>query len=291
MAWKVFWPFVLRPFFRVIGFPPRMLWRLLNNVGPTYRFIARRHAKWARHRKELSEAQDKRKKAAIAAGRSVAQAVFPSSHIPMQPGVAEDTGPVELVQLFNEIGSGSEMQHMNDLRDRAIFSTPNAALALEKLRGVTCEPGSRASCWACGIGICALCKVHTEAQVPLTTCHLAQCTPRCSSCYYNTECQNKYRKSLWSSPCNVHKVRTTANLKEKAGELRDLCRACAASSPEIVREAREEREVQEMRHLAKGILRCGLCKRTLGKKGPRWWVCDCLAECSSEYHAAWGVKS
>ena len=140
------------------------------------------------------------------------------------------------------------------------------------------------SCWACGSQVCNRCSIQILPETPRTIVHLELCEPRCSTCYLNFLCRTTWETDEMKSctHCNPKKASRPDPTHE------DACTGCAGETLETVRVYREQREVEELRHLAKSSLRCGLCKRGLGKNGPRWWACcKCGQECKSAYHPAW----
>ncbi|KAK3326733.1 hypothetical protein B0H66DRAFT_168236 [Apodospora peruviana] len=188
---------------------------------------------------------------------------------------------------------GRRQQHR---RSEAENTSPSPSTDAEKLdgHGASCrcsvEQAGRICCWGCGSQSCAGCSTTITPKTPRTTNHLEYCEPRCSHCYLGFLCHTKSTKERLEecSHCRLSEpTTTTAKAEGQDGQV-SVCPKCAAESPEMVQSCREGRELEELKHLARSSLRCGQCKRGLGKHGPRWWACcECGRECTSAYHPAW----
>ena len=147
------------------------------------------------------------------------------------------------------------------------------------LKARICGHSNDWHCWACGLQACSQCSVEVSG-LPQTTQHF-YCEPRCSRCYLNTMCGILPAKK--SKPCSHRQDRC------KTLQTPRVCRSCSenCSGDKLLRRL-EEREREELIHLARHNLKCGVCENRLQPKGPRWWTCcDCNEECNSDYHPSW----
>ena len=134
-------------------------------------------------------------------------------------------------------------------------------------------------CWACEAQACTQCSVEISG-LPPTTQHFF-CEPRCSRCYLNTMCGILPSKKFKSCSHRQNRCKTLQTPR--------VCLSCSenCSGDELVTRL-GEREREELLHLARHNLKCGVCEQRLQPKGPRWWTCcDCNEECNSNYHPPW----
>ena len=147
------------------------------------------------------------------------------------------------------------------------------------LKAGICEHSNDWHCWACGVQACSQCSI-SKCGLPSTTQHFF-CEPRCSRCYLNTMCGILPAKK--SITCSHRQDRCEMLQTPR------VCRSCSenCSGDELLRRL-EKLEREELLHLARHNLKCGVCENRLQPKGPRWWTCcDCNEECNSDCHPSW----
>ena len=216
---------------------------------------------------------------------------------------ASSPGPLDL-EKGQYVSSSGSVLHMTQIRDTWIapppdVSNPNLASnspiqqptqaadarALNKASGKEfriariCGHGGSGHCYACSVQACSRCSVKISKPLQ-TTLHFF-CEPRCSGCYLKTMCRTLPTKK--SKPCSHRQDRCQTLPTSR------VCLSCSEnySEEELLRRL-EEQEREELLHLARRNLKCGVCEKRLQPKGPRWWTCcDCNEECNSDYHPPW----
>ncbi len=256
------WPVLFRPFLLLVTLPFWGTWWILSTIVPTFRYLR------ARRRKRRARPQSTN------IGRDNGQAEATVDDMLLDNGLS--------MELATQPPPPGGRKHMH------LFKLTQWEPWLEATMLVTCEPGSKSSCWACGIQICAGCVRTAQCEAPRTAQHFELCAPQCSRCYFQRECRKP--RSHPKTTCALH-PRPYAWQKEPSAmvEVRRVCLPCAALTPQRRRETREALEVEELRHLSRSNLKCKSCSRKIAKSGPRWWTCRCGMECQSEYHPTWGL--
>ncbi|KAF8536091.1 hypothetical protein BDD12DRAFT_306786 [Trichophaea hybrida] len=160
---------------------------------------------------------------------------------------------------------------------------------------VSCTPGTKTTCWACSLRICATCEKSRSLHDPPSRRHLHQCKLNCSRCYYRVTLfanANSYRTSnaTWGHArecdCASHHW-SHSNMVQP----RRVCGNCAKEDEDVVLGRRERRELRLLKHLENGRFQCCECKVLVRGVGPSWWVCTrCASECKSDVHIAWRGK-
>ncbi len=273
------WPVLFRPFLNLVARPFKGLWWILLTIAPTFRYIqARKLKRNERHRNNTSIRQVDLEEAEPGPENVQALAGMVEDSLGRNPAV------LKTAQLPSQPDGKKHMFSFNLTRGEPW---------LEAMMLITCESGSKSSCWACGIQICQGCARKVACEAPRTTQHFELCAPQCSKCYFDSECRTpQLYPNSWR--CALHGGRYASEASSAPAALlnvQDVCPPCAALTREGLRKARETLEVEELRHLSRSNLKCKSCGQRIAGSGPRWWTCGCGMECRSEYHPAWGLKT
>lgn len=250
-----------------LSWPLRIVWSAFVGIVPSIRYMVRARRKRTVMKRYWSASLDLEKgQCASSSGSVLNVAGTHNAQVPSHPNYS-----------ILSLASSSQPQQPTQAGD--IMSSreplPNISLNVG-----TCGHYHNWHCWACEGQACIRCSVEIS-RLPPTTQHFF-CEPRCSRCYLNTMCGILPSKKK-SKPCS-HRQNQCKTLPTSR-----VCLPCSqnCSADELVRRL-EERERQELIHLARHNLKCGVCERRLQPKGPRWWTCcDCNEECNSNYHPPW----
>ena len=249
-----------------LSWPLRIVWSTLVGIVPSIRYTARARLKRVLTEKSRSASLDLEK------GRYAS-----SSGSVLHMAETHRTW-IEPHRNFSNLSQASNSKSQQPTQ------AGNTGSSIESLSKVAlsariCGHSNDWHCWACGVQACSQCSVEISG-LPQTTQHFF-CEPRCSRCYLNTMCGILPAKR--SKPCSHRQDRC------KMLQTPRVCRSCSenCSSDKLLRRL-EEREREELLHLARQNLKCGVCEKRLQPKGPRWWTCcDCNEECNSDCHPSW----
>ncbi|KAF2440010.1 hypothetical protein P171DRAFT_489786 [Karstenula rhodostoma CBS 690.94] len=216
--------------------------------------------------------------------------------------------------------------HYNDIVNLSLVSrsicqtllpAPDSAQQPLHLGAYTCDPVTRAQCWACLNQICKGCsfrRVLKEAQ--LFCDHMLHCLPHCSACYRRTlrEPRLEASRQIDTRRCGCrhpttsstsrffqrlfhggeNRARGVSDVASPRGGPLLICRSCnQLSDAELVEDSMRRLEcemsqattVSNVKGIADSIC-CSNCRKVLGE-GRRWWVCEfCDKECRSGLHGA-----
>ncbi|KAF8459248.1 hypothetical protein BDZ91DRAFT_742063 [Kalaharituber pfeilii] len=197
--------------------------------------------------------------------------------------------------------------HLLNKGTNRILTKHKHSQTIPSFRSLTCEKGSKSSCYACGTQICSQCTCSAVIPEPEISSHLHRCKPCCSSCFYTQLCHHPHPKNRYRYSSNWE--RTTAQAKNPTwvnppqcqcsrvraeGVKRDVCKNCERRTMKANMESRERRERAELMHLEMQDLLClnEFCQRTIRgatESGVRWWVCtECKGECvQTGVHLSW----
>ena len=242
---------------RHLGWPLRITWFALKGIVPSCRYMYRARLKWILMEESVSASLDleKGRRRASSSSGSIASMAEPhrariESRQPRQAGGGAESS----IESFSNVA-------------------PTARI---------CGHGNDWHCRTCGTQACFRCSVEISNPPP-TTRHFF-CEPRCSRCYLNTMCGGVLPRKKQKTPCSHRQDRC------KLLPTPRVCRSCAEDrgGGDAILRRLGELEREELWHLARQNLKCGVCETRLGGNGPRWWTCcDCNQECDSELHPPW----
>ena len=263
------YPYVSPPIkwsIRHLSWPLRITWFALKGIVPSFRYMYRARLKWVLMEGSVSPSHDLEK------GRRCASS---SGSIPSmaEPHRARIEIPPDLSHRSLALNSPTRQPRQAGGAESSIESFSNVA--------PICGHGNDWHCRTCGTQACFQCSVEISNTPPPTTTPHFFCEPRCSRCYLNTMCGVLPAKK--QKPCSHRQDRCNTLPTPR------VCRSCSENrSGDAILRGLEEQERQELRHLARHNLRCGVCETRLRPKGPRWWTCcDCNQECNSDLHPPW----
>ena len=247
-----------------LSWPLRIVWSTLAGIVPSIRYMARARSKRLLTEKSCSGSLDLEEGRHTSSSGSVLHMAKPH-----RTWIQPHTNFSNLSQASN-----SKSQQVTQAGDAG---PSNESLSKVALKARICGHSEDWHCWACGVQTCSQCSVSGLLK---TTPHFF-CEPRCSRCYLNTMCGILPAKK--SKPCSHRQDRC------KTLQTPRVCRSCSENcSPHELAGRLEEREKEELLHLARHNLKCGVCEQRLQPKGPRWWTCcDCNEECNSDHHPSW----
>ena len=249
-----------------LSWPLRITWFTLKGIVPSFRYMARARLKRVLMDKTDSVSLDleKGRRHASSSGSVHRMAEPHNPRIGLHPNLSNrslvSNSPI---QQPIQAGDAESTEFLSEV-------SPTAPI---------CGHGNDWHCRTCGKQACFQCSVKI-ADFPPTTRHFF-CEPRCSRCYLNTMCGVLPAKK--AEPCSHRQYRC------KTLPTPRVCRSCSEdrSGDELLRRLGEQ-EREELLHLARHNLKCGVCETRLRPKGPRWWTCcDCNQECHSDLHPPW----
>ena len=249
-----------------LSWPLRSVWSALEGVVPSIRYLARVRHKRNLMAKSRSGCFDLEKGRYASSSGSVLH--VPETH---KTWIEAHSDSSKLT-----LAAGFPSQQMIQAGDT---ESSKKTLSRCVLNVGICGHSNDWHCWACGVQACSQCSVLI-CGLPSTTQHFF-CEPRCSGCYLKTMCGTLPAKK--TKPCSHRQVRCDMSQTPR------FCRSCSenCSGDELLRRL-EKCEREELFHLARHNLKCGVCEKRLQPKGPRWWTCcDCNEECNSDCHPSW----
>lgn len=142
------------------------------------------------------------------------------------------------------------------------------------------------------------CQTKLAVAPSLASKHLRMCEPCCSNCFYRYYCRRwdpqgqRIARNRECCELRDHQIDVEMALTARAAtDTKKLCRICASLPPAQRMERLEARDRLQLDRLERHPLACSKCRSMLPTGGPRWWVCEqCLTECRSRMHPAWGEK-
>jgi hypothetical protein len=249
-----------------LSWPLRIVWTTLVRIVPSIRYMARAQCKRTLMEASSPGSLDVEKGQYVSSSGSVLyMAKIRDAWIEPPPNVSNPNP-----------ASNSLIQQPTQAADTEVL---NESSGKESLNARICGHGGDGHCWACGVQACSQCSIEIS-RLPQTTLHFF-CEPRCSGCYLKTMCGTLPTKKL--KPCSHRQDRCMTLQTPRA------CLSCSENcrEEELLRRL-EEQEKEELLHLARHNLKCGVCEKRLQPKGPRWWTCcDCNEECNSDFHPPW----
>lgn len=253
-----------------LSWPLRMTWFALKGIVPLIRYMARVRLKWILMEESGSASLDLEK------GERHAS---PSDSILRMVGLRKSRIESHRNFSMQSLASTSPTQQPRQASDAESSTEP---LSNASPMALICGHGNDWHCRTCGNQACFQCSVEISDSLP-TTQHFF-CEPRCSRCYLNTVCGVLPAKN--QKPCSHRQDRC------RTLPIPRVCRSCSENtgSDALLRRLEQE-EREELLHLARHNLKCGVCETRLRPKGPRWWTCcDCNQECNSDLHPPWSKK-
>ena len=247
-----------------LSWPLRIVWSAFVGIVPSIRYMVRARLKRLAMKKSWSGSLDLEKGRCASTSGSVLD-VAGTHNTQMQP--------------YPNVNMASSSQPRQQPVQASNITSSRELLSKVSLNVGICGHNHDWHCWACEAQACTQCSVEISGLPPATQ-HFF-CEPRCSRCYLHTMCGILPSKK--SKSCS-HRQNRCETLQTPR-----VCLSCSknCSGDELVRRL-GERESEELLHLARHNLKCGVCERRLEPKGPRWWTCcDCNEECDSNYHPPW----
>ena len=268
------YPYVSPPIkwsLRHLSWPLRITWFALKGIVPSIRYMYRARRKWALMEEsasvslDLEKGREKRRRHASYSSSILSIAKPHKARIESSPNPSD-----------RSLALSSPTRQPRQAGD-AKCSTETLSNVLPA--ALICGHGSNWHCRTCATQACFQCSVKIS-DTPPTTQHFF-CEPRCSRCYLNTMCGVLPAKK--QKPCSHRQDRC------KKLPTPRVCRSCSENrSGDAILRSLCEQERQELLHLARHNLKCGVCETRLRPKGPRWWTCcDCNQECNSDLHPPW----
>ena len=263
------YPYVSPPIkwsIRYLSWPLRITWFALKGIVPLFRYMYRARLKW------------------------VLMGEYVSASLDLEKGRLYASSSGSILSMAEPHRAHTEPLSDHSNRSLALNSTTRQprqagdAVSIESFLNVPptaliCGHGNDWHCRTCGTQACFQCSVEIS-DTPPTTQHFF-CEPRCSRCYLNTMCRVLPTKK--QKPCSHRQDRCNMLPTPR------VCRSCSENrSGDAILRRLGEQERQELLHLARHNLKCGVCETRLRPKGPRWWTCcDCNEECNSDLHPPW----
>ena len=263
------YPYVSPPIkwsIRHLSWPLRITWFALKGIVPLFRYMYRARLKW------------------------VLMGEYVSASLDLEKGRLYASSSGSILSMADPHRAHTEPLSDHSNRSLALNSTTRQprqagdAVSIESFLNVPptaliCGHGNDWHCRTCGTQACFQCSVEIS-DTPPTTQHFF-CEPRCSRCYLNTMCRVLPTKK--QKPCSHRQDRCNMLPTPR------VCRSCSENrSGDAILRRLGEQERQELLHLARHNLKCGVCETRLRPKGPRWWTCcDCNEECNSDLHPPW----
>ena len=263
------YPYVSPPIkwsIRHLSWPLRITWFALKGIVPLFRYMYRARLKW------------------------VLMGEYVSTSLDLEKGRLYASSSGSILSMAEPHRAHTEPLSDHSNRSLALNSTTRQprqagdAVSIESFLNVPptaliCGHGNDWHCRTCGTQACFQCSVEIS-DTPPTTQHFF-CEPRCSRCYLNTMCRVLPAKK--QKPCSHRQDRCNMLPTPR------VCRSCSENrSGDAILRRLGEQERQELLHLARHNLKCGVCETRLRPKGPRWWTCcDCNQECNSDLHPPW----
>ena len=268
------YPYVSPPIkwsLRHLSWPLRITWFALKGIVPSFRYMYRARLKRALMEEavsvslDLETGREKGQRHAFSLGSILSMVEPHKAHIETTPNLPNPS---------LALNSATRQPRQAGDAKCSTESLPNVPLT-----ALICGHGNNWHCRTCGTQACFQCSVEIS-DTPPTTQHFF-CEPRCSRCYLNTMCGVLPAKK--QKPCSHRQDRS-----RMLPTLR-VCRSCSENrSGDGILRRLSEQEKQELLHLARHNLKCGVCETRLRPKGPRWWTCcDCNQECNSDLHPPW----
>lgn len=250
-----------------LSWPLRITWFALKEIVPLVRYVARLRLKWILMEESGSASLDLEK------GRRHASS---SGSILRMIGLHKPRIESHSSFPMRNLASKSPTQQPRQASDAESSTEP---LSNASPTAPICGHGNGWHCPTCGNQACFQCSVELSNSLP-TTQHFF-CEPRCSRCYLNTMCGVLPAKKQESCSHRQDRCRTLPTPR--------VCRSCSENrNGDALLRTLGEQEREELLHLARHNLKCGVCETRLRPKGPRWWTCcDCNQECNSDLHPPW----
>lgn len=250
-----------------LSWPLRITWFALKDIVPSFRYMARMRLKWILMEESGSPSLDLEKgQRHTSSSKAFLRMVgLRKSRIESHPNFS-----------MRSLASGSPTQKPRQASDAG---SSTELLSNASPTALICGHGSDWHCRTCENQACFQCSVEIS-ESPSTTQHFF-CEPRCSRCYLNTMCGVLPAKK--QKPCSHRQGRCKTLPKPR------VCRSCSENrGSDVLLRRLEEQEREELLHLARHNLKCGVCESRLRPRGPRWWTCcDCNQECNSDLHPPW----
>ena len=268
------YPYVSPPIkwsLRHLSWPLRITWFAFRGIVPSFRYMYRARLKRALMEEsvsaslDLAKGREKGQRHASSSGSILSMAKPHKARIETSPNLSNRS--LDLNSPTRQLRQAGDVKRSTEPLSNVL---PTALI---------CGHRNNWHCRTCGTQACFQCSVEISDTPPTT--HHFFCEPRCSRCYLNTMCGVLPAKK--QKPCSHRQDRC------KQLPTTRVCRSCSENrSGDAILRRLSEQERQELLHLARHNLKCGVCETRLRPKGPRWWTCvDCNQECNSDLHPPW----